>query len=122
MKLAQVCVLCSETEIERQGEHYVLRGSPTENALVHMAISAGVDILRLREECPVLQVTHRAENRNFMSTLHGACFSINPVDLGQIVQHSLALDWERRCNINELASPVRQTLCHHLFKLSDPVL
>jgi P-type Ca2+ transporter type 2C len=72
VKLAQICVLCSETEIERQSEYYILRGSPTENALVHMAISAGVDILRLREECPVLQVAHRAENRNFMSTLHGA--------------------------------------------------
>jgi Ca2+-transporting ATPase len=71
VKLAQVCVLCSETEIEKQGEHYVLRGSPTENALVHMAISAGVDIGQLREACPALQISHRAENRNFMSTLHG---------------------------------------------------
>jgi P-type Ca2+ transporter type 2C len=71
VKLAQVCVLCSETEIEREGEHFVLRGSPTENALVYMAISAGVDIVRLREECPVLRISHRAENRNFMSTLHG---------------------------------------------------
>src|SRR5262249_37475987 len=33
VKIAQVCVLCSETEVERQGEHYVVRGSPTENAL-----------------------------------------------------------------------------------------
>ena len=72
VKLAQVCVLCSETEIEQQGEHYVVRGSPTENALVYMAINAGVDILRLREECPALHITHRAENRNFMSTIHGA--------------------------------------------------
>ena len=72
VKLAQVCTLCSETEIEQQGEHYVLRGSPTENALVHMAISVGVDIGQLREQCPVLQVTHRAENRNFMSTRHSA--------------------------------------------------
>jgi Ca2+-transporting ATPase len=72
VKLAQVCALCSEAEIERQGEHYVLRGSPTENALVHLAVSAGIDISHLREQWPVLQVTHRAENRNFMSTLHGA--------------------------------------------------
>jgi P-type Ca2+ transporter type 2C len=70
VKMAQVCVLCSETEIERQDEHYVVRGSPTENALVYLAINAGVDILRLREECPALHITHRAENRNFMSTIH----------------------------------------------------
>ncbi|MGH7961805.1 MAG: cation-translocating P-type ATPase, partial [Candidatus Binatia bacterium] len=72
VKLAQVCVLCSETEIERQNGHYILKGSPTENALIHMAASAGVDILRLREERPAFQVHLRSENRNFMSTLHRA--------------------------------------------------
>jgi Ca2+-transporting ATPase len=70
VKLAQVCGLCSETEIEKQGEHYILRGSPTENALIHLAIQAGVDVYQLREYSPILQITHRAENRNFMSTLH----------------------------------------------------
>ena len=70
VKLAQICVLCSETEIERQGVQYVLKGSSTENALIHMAIDAGVEILQLREEYPVLQVTHRAENQNFMSSVH----------------------------------------------------
>jgi Ca2+-transporting ATPase len=71
MRMAQVCVLCSESTVEKQEEHYVLHGSPTENALIHMAISAGVDILQLREVYPVLKVTLRSENRNFMSTLHG---------------------------------------------------
>jgi Ca2+-transporting ATPase len=70
VKLAQVCVLCSETEIETQDGQYILKGSPTENALVHMAISAGVNILALREAHPVLNTQLRAENRNFMSTMH----------------------------------------------------
>ncbi|HEX8949891.1 MAG TPA: HAD-IC family P-type ATPase, partial [Dissulfurispiraceae bacterium] len=50
---------------------YVFRGSPTENALMHMAVCAGVDIVRLREKFPLLKIKHRSENRNFMSTLHG---------------------------------------------------
>lgn len=72
VKLAQVCTLCSETEIERQHDGYVLRGSPTENALIHMAIAAGIDVLALRAAYPVKNTSLRAENRNFMTTLHTA--------------------------------------------------
>ncbi len=69
-KLIEVCVLCSESSIEKEGAQYVLNGSPTENALIHMAIGAGVDAVRLRKEYPALRVTMRSEDRNFMSTLH----------------------------------------------------
>ncbi|MCS6927670.1 MAG: HAD-IC family P-type ATPase, partial [Candidatus Binatia bacterium] len=69
-RLVQICVLCSETEIARQGDQYVLRGSPTENALIHAAIQAGVDVLQLREQFPTVRVDLRAENRNFVRTLH----------------------------------------------------
>ncbi len=71
-KLAQVCVLCSETVVERNHEQFSLKGSPTENALVQMAIGAGVDPIRVREEYPLLKVTTRSEDRNFMRTLHRA--------------------------------------------------
>ena len=70
VRLAQVCVLCSETEIELQNGRYVLRGSPTENALVHMAMNAGIDVPALRTTYPVQNISLRAENRNFMSTVH----------------------------------------------------
>jgi P-type Ca2+ transporter type 2C len=69
-QLAHNCVLCSETEIATDRKQYILNGSPTENALVYMAIAAGVDVLRLRERCPVLKLTVRADDRNFMSTFH----------------------------------------------------
>lgn len=70
-RLLQVSVLCSETEIvQHQSGEYVLHGSPTENALLHMAIAAGMDVVQLRQHYPLLRMQHRAENRNFMSTLH----------------------------------------------------
>jgi P-type Ca2+ transporter type 2C len=71
-QLASVCTLCSETLIkgvDGNGD-YELSGSPTENALVLFAIRAGIDVLALRKDYPLLKVTHRAENRLYMSTLH----------------------------------------------------
>jgi Ca2+-transporting ATPase len=70
-RLMHVCVLCSETEIvEHQSGQYSLRGSPTENALLQMAIAAGVNIMQLRADHPLVWMQHRAENHNVMSTLH----------------------------------------------------
>ena len=70
--LIEVSVLCNETEIEggRGGEEYVLRGSPTESALVTMAIQSGIDVLELRARYPLRKVNDRSENRLFMGTLH----------------------------------------------------
>jgi len=70
LRLIEVCVLCSETEVSMEKGEYVLKGSSTENALFHVALSAGVDVLKLRERHPVLKIDHRSENRNFMSTVH----------------------------------------------------
>lgn len=71
MRLLHVSVLCSETEISRNEDgEYFLQGSPTENALVLAAIGAKVEVLGLREKYPMVKMNHRADNRNFMSTLH----------------------------------------------------
>ncbi len=71
IRLAQVGSLCSEVEIEQRNGAQVLRGSPTENALIHLAVSVGIDVGALRRVYPMRQITLRAENRNFMSTIHG---------------------------------------------------
>jgi Ca2+-transporting ATPase len=70
LRMIHVCALCNESAAVLQGGEYLLQGSPTENSLLQMAISSGVDVLKLRERYPILQVGHRSENRNFMSTLH----------------------------------------------------
>ena len=74
LRLIHVSVICSESEVSRQNGEYIVSGSATENALIYMAISAGVDIMEIRERHPLIKINHRSENRNFMSTLH----TLNP--------------------------------------------
>jgi Ca2+-transporting ATPase len=70
LRLLHISVLCSETEVSLQRGEHILQGSPTENALVYLAISTGVDVLKIRKDYPLVKVTHRSENRNYMTTLH----------------------------------------------------
>jgi Ca2+-transporting ATPase len=71
LRLIHISVLCNESEVSQQpnGE-YVVTGSPTENALIHLAISAGVDVIQLRQKYELLETNLRTENRNVMSTIH----------------------------------------------------
>ncbi len=70
LRLIHICVLCNESVVNRNGDGYIVHGSPTENALIYAAISSGVDILMLREKFPLLRILHRSENRNYMATIH----------------------------------------------------
>lgn len=86
LRLIHVAVLCNESEIilrehtgearagtfygENGGGKYMLQGSPTENALLHMAVCAGVDIIELRKAHPLLNMKHRSENQNYMASSH----------------------------------------------------
>jgi len=70
LTMMHVCVLCNETHIDSKNGNQVLRGSPTENALIEMAISAGVDVHAVRERYPRLGIHYRSEARQSMSTLH----------------------------------------------------
>jgi Ca2+-transporting ATPase len=71
LKLIHICSLCNESEVVRVDGKYVVDGSPTENALINIALSSGVDVVMLREKFPVLKIYHRSENRNYMYTVHG---------------------------------------------------
>jgi Ca2+-transporting ATPase len=68
--LMQVVALCNDSQIVGSQEEYTLDGSPTENALVELALNAGIDVQDLRQEQATLHTRYRAENRPFMSTLH----------------------------------------------------
>jgi Ca2+-transporting ATPase len=71
LKLIHVSVLCNESTVSKSADgEYAVTGSATENALIYMAISAGVDAIALREKYPLLQTNLRSENRNIMSTIH----------------------------------------------------
>jgi Ca2+-transporting ATPase len=70
LKLLHVLVLCNESEVEREGDDYTIRGSATENALVDLAIASGVNVISLRANYPRLKIAHRSQERNYMATLH----------------------------------------------------
>lgn len=70
LRLMHICVLCNESEAIKSESEYIVNGSPTENALIHAAISSGIDIILLREKFPLLKILHRAEKRNYMVTIH----------------------------------------------------
>lgn len=70
VRLMQVCALCSESEIVQEGGVAVLRGSSTENALVRLALDAGIDVAALRDELPMERLIHRSESRNYMKSIH----------------------------------------------------
>jgi P-type Ca2+ transporter type 2C len=70
IRLMQIVALCSETEVKGAPGKWQFEGSPTENALVELALDAGIDIAALRAERPRLKTRYRAEGRPFMSTLH----------------------------------------------------
>ncbi|HEY9596880.1 MAG TPA: cation-transporting P-type ATPase, partial [Cyanophyceae cyanobacterium] len=80
LKLIHILVLCNESEVSGnsnshnngngKGGEYVVRGSATENALIDLAMESGVDVVSLRESYPMLKISHRSEECNYMSTLH----------------------------------------------------
>ncbi|MEL6247005.1 MAG: HAD-IC family P-type ATPase [Cyanobacteria bacterium J06648_16] len=70
-RLIEVVSLCSESELDVDSEGgYRLKGTPTENALIQLALSAGVDVVSLRRQHPCLNLSLRSKDRNLMSTVH----------------------------------------------------
>ncbi|MCX7673728.1 MAG: cation-transporting P-type ATPase [Thiobacillaceae bacterium] len=72
LRLLHVAVLCNESRLNGGGGSYSLEGSATENALLALALSAGVDVQGLRTRHPVLKTQYRSEGRAWMATWHAA--------------------------------------------------
>jgi Ca2+-transporting ATPase len=70
VRLMQVVSLCSEAEVKGVPGKWRYDGSPTENALVELAVETGIDVPALRAERPRLKTRYRAEGRPYMSSLH----------------------------------------------------
>jgi len=71
--LLRTVVLCNETEVRppSDGESQPrLRGSPTEAALIQLALHEGIDVAALREDYALLQTQYRSEKRSYVVTLH----------------------------------------------------
>jgi Ca2+-transporting ATPase len=70
LRLLHLSVLCNESIVSGQERDYVVEGSSTENALVNLALSTGVDVNSLRSQHPMVKLNHRSEDRHYMSTVH----------------------------------------------------
>ena len=73
LQLIKIAVLCNESKIAHDDHHndeIKIVGSPTENALMQMAIDAGLDIATIKSLYPLLETTHRADGQNYMATVH----------------------------------------------------
>ncbi|BAU65904.1 ATPase, P-type, HAD superfamily, subfamily IC [Stanieria sp. NIES-3757] len=71
LQLIQVAVLCNESKVgqDSQGK-YIVNGSATENSLIEMAIATGINVRSLLKQYPRLDINHRSERKNFMTTIH----------------------------------------------------
>ncbi|MGZ5585619.1 MAG: HAD-IC family P-type ATPase [Methylobacter sp.] len=67
--LMEVLVLCNESMPDKAGAGG-LQGSPTENALLQVAVDSGEDIRTLRAHRPMVKVDYRAEDRPYMVSVH----------------------------------------------------
>lgn len=69
--LIRVSVLCNESQaLGRENGKIAPNGSATENALLLMALNAGVDVRSLQAEYLRIETNYRTENQNFMKTVH----------------------------------------------------
>ncbi|MGD0887317.1 MAG: cation-transporting P-type ATPase, partial [Thermodesulfovibrionales bacterium] len=70
LRLLHLSALCNESIVSGQEGNYLVEGSSTENALVNLALSVGVDVNALRAQHPIVKLNHRSEDRQYMSTVH----------------------------------------------------
>jgi Ca2+-transporting ATPase len=66
----RIGILCSEADVRRLDDDWIVEGTPTEAALVRLAIAADRDPVFVRGRFPVVSKQARAEGRMYMATLH----------------------------------------------------
>ncbi len=69
-QLLQVAVLCNESRINGGTTTLSLDGTATENALLAMAVAAGMDVSAVRASHPLIKTQYRSEGRAWMATWH----------------------------------------------------
>ncbi len=107
-RLLEICALCSEAELDAATA--AITGTPTEAALLQMAVNGGIDVARLRRKRPVVHVRRRANGQNYMATTHDAgngtrivAVKGNPSEVLRLCDRHLSdgtvrtlSDWDRR--------------------------
>jgi P-type Ca2+ transporter type 2C len=99
MRLLEIIALCSDARLQRREDGFVVSGTPTETALVQLAINAGLDVDALRRSMPLRGAEYRSEDRQYMVTVHerlagGTLYAIK----GSPEQVLAMCDWRLRGN------------------------
>ncbi len=67
---ARISLLCNDASLKEEGGKWLLRGDPTEGALLTLGLKAGLDYTRLLQEYPRVAEIPFDSERKRMSTLH----------------------------------------------------
>jgi Ca2+-transporting ATPase len=71
LRLMRIGALCSDSETRRgESNEWVFSGPPMDNALLHLAVNAGVDVPGLRRIHPVVAVRRGGTRRKYMMSVH----------------------------------------------------
>jgi Ca2+-transporting ATPase len=68
--LLRVGLLCNEAELEQKGDQWVLRGDPTEGALLTLAAKAGFQKQEVAQTYLRVDTLPFESERQYMATLH----------------------------------------------------
>jgi P-type Ca2+ transporter type 2C len=70
LRLLEIIVLCSDARLRRGEDGIAVTGTPTEAALVRLAIAGGLDARALRRSLPLRSAAYRSQDRQYMVTVH----------------------------------------------------
>jgi Ca2+-transporting ATPase len=114
LQLIKVAVLCNESKVSHNNGALNIEGSPTENALMQMAIDADLDVATLKTLYPLVEIKHRADGQNYMATVHQfnkshklVAVKGNPSEVLSLCQYKLQDDLSvplAKIDRNEIAS------------------
>lgn len=69
-KLLKISILCNDSKLTFDNGKYNIVGTPTENALLRLANYISSNASNLRQKFRRIKTFYRAENRNYMLTIH----------------------------------------------------
>jgi Ca2+-transporting ATPase len=70
LALAEIAALCNEAEIASARDGWAVQGSPTEAALLRLALAADIDVAALRRRFALEATDYRSDARQYMVTTH----------------------------------------------------
>jgi P-type Ca2+ transporter type 2C len=99
LRLLEIIALCSDAQLQRREDGFAVSGTPTETALVQLAINAGLDVDALRRSMPLRGAEYRSQDRQYMVTVHeaprgGTLYAVK----GSPEQVLAMCDWQLRGN------------------------